>query len=326
MDAMHHHCDVASAAWQDWHHVPWDQAHRVVARLQTRIAKAVKNGNWRKARSLQMLLTRSTSAKAMAVKRVTENTGRKTPGVDGQTWSDPETKWQAVRTLGDKGYKPKPLRRVLIPKANGKKRPLGIPVMRDRAMQALHLLALDPVAETTGDPHSYGFRRERSTADAIAQVRNVLSRGSSPEWILEGDIKGCFDNIGHEWLVSHVCMDRTVLRKWLKAGYVEGGCLYPTHAGTPQGGIISPVLANLALDGLQDELSTLFRTVREARTAKVHLVRYADDSVITGSSRELLEERVKPLITRFLAERGLTLSEEKTAITHVTEGFDFLVR
>jgi RNA-directed DNA polymerase len=260
----------------------------------------------------------------LAVKRVTENQGRKTPGIDRQTWSTPDDKWQAVGTLHHKGYKPKPMRRVYIPKANGDRRPLGIPTMRDRAMQALHLLALDPTAETTGDSHSYGFRRERSTADAIEQVRNALGRKHSPKWVLEGDIKGCFDNIDHEWLLAHVPMDKGVLRKRLKAGYFEGNTLFPTESGTPQGGTISPVLANLALDGLQSKLAELFRTVREARAAKVNFVRYADDFIITGTSLELLEERVKPLVQEFMRERGLQLSEKKTLITQVTDGFGFL--
>jgi RNA-directed DNA polymerase len=196
--------------------------------------------------------------------------------------------------------------------------------MTDRAMQALHLLALDPVSEVTGDKHSYGFRRERSTTDAIEQVRNALGRKHSPTWVLEGDIKGCFDNISHEWLQEHVCMDKRLLRKWLKAGYFEGRQLFPTNSGTPQGGIISPVLANLALDGLERELDGLFRTVREARHHKVNYVRYADDFIITASSKEFLENEVKPLVQRFLAVRGLTLSEKKTVVTPVTDGFDFL--
>lgn len=324
MDAMQFDCDVASTTWQSWHQIPWAETYQVVARLQTRIAKAAKAGEWRKVRTLQRLLTKSSSAKALAVRRVTENQGRNTPGVDKQTWGTPDEKWKAAVDLGNKRYKPLPLRRIYIPKANGDKRPLGIPTMRDRAMQALHLLALDPVAETIADPHSYGFRRERSTADAIEQVRNVLGRKASPKWVLEGDIKGCFDNISHDWLVANVCMDKGILRKWLKAGFIELGRLFPTQAGTPQGGIISPALANLALDGLQHELTTLFRTVREARAAKVNLVRYADDFIITGSSKEFLEDEVKPLVAKFLATRGLTLSEKKTKITHVTEGFDFL--
>jgi RNA-directed DNA polymerase len=279
MDASQFDCDITSAGWHAWHDISWVKVHQAVARLQARIAKAAQAGEWRKVRSLQRLLTKSTGAKALAVRRATENRGRKTPGVDRQTWSTPEEKWQAVNDLGIERYKPLPLRRIYIPKANGEKRPLGIPTMRDRAMQALHLLALDPVAETIGDSHSYGFRRERSTADAIVQVRNVLGRSASPKWVLEGDIKGCFDNISHDWLISNVCMDKVVLSKWLKSGFVEMGKLFPTQAGTPQGGIISPVLANLALDGLQSELTALFRTVRDARAAKVNLVRYADDFI-----------------------------------------------
>lgn len=324
MDASHQDCDVASATWTAWHHIPWVDAYRVVARLQARIAKAAKAEEWRKVRTLQRLLTKSTSAKTLAVRRVTENQGARTPGVDRQLWDTPDMKWRAVASLDGRHYKPLPLRRIYIPKANGDKRPLGIPTMRDRAMQALHLLALDPVAETTGDPHSYGFRRERSTADAIEQVRNALGREASPKWVLEGDIKGCFDNISHDWLIANICMDKGILRKWLKAGFIETGRLFPSHAGTPQGGIISPVLANIALDGLQHELTTLFSNVRQARAAKVNLVRYADDFIITGSSKELLEEQVKPLVVQFLAARGLVLSEKKTKITHVNEGFDFL--
>ncbi|HMM44023.1 MAG TPA: group II intron reverse transcriptase/maturase [Candidatus Macondimonas sp.] len=323
MDA-HNQSDAVSAAWSSWHDISWSSAHHAVGRLQTRIVKATKAGKWRKVRTLQSLLTRSTSAKALAVKQVTENQGRTTPGIDGQTWSTPEEKWQAVQNLIKKGYKPAPLRRIHIPKASGGKRPLGIPTMRDRAMQALHLLALDPVAETLADPHSYGFRKERSTADAIEQVRNVLGRRTSPKFVLEGDIKGCFDNISHDWLLANVCMDKAMLHKWLKSGYMERGNLYRTMAGTPQGGIVSPVLANRTLDGLQERIDTLFNTVREAREAKVHVVRYADDFVITGNSKDLLERRVKPIVSEFLAERGLTLSEAKTHVTHVEDGFDFL--
>lgn len=311
--------DVASTRWTDWHTIPWAEAFQHVRRLQARIAKAAEDENWRSVKRLQKLLVRSTTARAVAVRRVTENQGRKTPGVDGITWSTPAEKWKAVSTLESRRYRPKPLRRIHIPKASGGKRPLGIPTMKDRAMQALYWLALDPVAETRGDPNSYGFRSGRSTADAIAQCHNALSRKHSPKWVLEGDIKGCFDNIGHDWLVGNVPMDRRVLSKWLKAGFVEGHKLFPTDAGTPQGGIVSPCLANLALDGMEGLLKDSL-----PRRAKINFIRYADDFVVTGASKEVLETQVKPMLVGFLAERGLQLSATKTKITHVTEGFDFL--
>ncbi|MFM2288331.1 MAG: hypothetical protein RL684_1474, partial [Pseudomonadota bacterium] len=311
--------DVASDIWQSWITIPWSDCHQHVRRLQARIAKAAKNEDWRGLKRLQKLLVRSTSGKAVAVRRVTENRGRRTPGVDRVVWSTAREKWHAVRSLDSRAYKPKPLRRIHIPKASGGKRPLGIPTMRDRAMQALYWLALDPVAETRADPNSYGFRLHRSTADALAQCANALSRKGASEWVLEGDIKGCFDNIGHDWLMKNVPMDRRVLSGWLKSGYVEHNRLFATQAGTPQGGIISPVLANLTLDGLERVLADAF-----PRRAKINFIRYADDFVVSGVSRDLLATKVKPLIADFLAERGLTLSDTKTVITRVADGFDFL--
>jgi len=199
--------------------------------------------------------------------------------------------------------------------------------MFDRAMQALHLLALEPVAECTSDPNSYGFRKERSTHDARSQLFVTLSQGASAPWILDADISGFFDNINHEWLLHHVHMDRRVLRKWLKAGVVERRQLNRTEMGTPQGGIISPTLANITLNGLERGLTGFLKNqlgAVAAKRAKVNVVRYADDFVVTGASKEVLEEVVQPWIVDFLRERGLTLSEEKTAIVHIDQGFDFL--
>ena len=311
-----------------WHSIDWAKCHREVRRLQARIVKATWEGKHGKVKALQWILTHSFSGKALAVRRVTENQGKKTPGVDGVTWSTPEAKSQAMLSLRRCGYRPQPLRRVYIPKANGKMRPLGIPTMKDRAMQALYLLALEPVAETTADRRSFGFRPERSTADAIEQCFKALSKKVAPQWILEGDIKGCFDNISHDWLLANIPTDCTILKKWLKAGYMEDRQLFPTEAGTPQGGIISPTLANLVLDGLEARLHAKIGRTRQVNGKQVKLmvnyVRYADDFIVTGRSKELLEQEIKPLIEEFMRERGLALSPEKTKITHIDEGFDFL--
>jgi RNA-directed DNA polymerase len=309
----------------DWHQIDWSRTHRNVRRLQARIVKATQAGRWGKVQALQHLLTHSYSGKVLAVRRVTENAGHRTAGVDGVTWKTPEQKMAAVQALRQHGYRPQPLRRLYIPKRTGKLRPLSIPTMKDRAMQALYLLALDPVAETTADPNSYGFRRERSTADAIEQCFNVLARRDKARWILEGDIRSCFDRISHDWLLAHAPMDKAMLRKWLQAGFLDKHVFHPTEEGTPQGGIASPVLANLTLDGLEERLRAAFpRTTTRYRGAKVNLIRYADDFVITGSSRALLEDEVKPLVEQFLRERGLELSQEKTQITRIEDGFDFL--
>jgi RNA-directed DNA polymerase len=288
-----------------------------------RIVKATKEKRWGKVKALQRLLTHSFSGKALAVRRVTENNGSNTPGVDQVIWNTPEKKAQAIATLKQRGYRPQPLRRIYIPKRNGRKRPLGIPCMKDRAMQALYLQALDPVAETTADHSSYGFRKERSKAYAVAQCFNLFARKTSAQWVLGGDIKGCFDAISHSWLLTHIPMEKAMLEEWLQVGYMEKNILYPTKAGTPQGGICSPVLANMALDGLEQVLKDAFPpTTRKGQQAKVHVVRYADDFIISGASKEILEQTVKPLVEGFMRERGLQLSEEKTSITHIENGFD----
>jgi RNA-directed DNA polymerase len=308
-----------------WSTIKWNRAYRNVGRLQARIVKATQAKRWGKVKALQRLLTRSLSAKVLAIRRVTENKGKKTPGVDGEIWNTPEKKSQAINELKQHGYQPSPLKRIYIPKTNGGQRPLSIPTMLDRAMETLYLQALDPIAECQADPNSYGFRSERSTADAIEQCHTVLSKRGGAEWILEGDIKSCFDTISHEWLEAHIPMDKPILHKWLKAGFIEKEILKPTESGTPQGGPASPALANLTLDGLEKKLREKYPKMSKlGRRVKVNLVRYCDDFIITGSSKELLENEVKPLVEEFLKERGLELSQEKTRITHLEDGFDFL--
>lgn len=200
--------------------------------------------------------------------------------------------------------------------------------MTDRAMQTLYKFSLEPIAETYADPNSYGFRIGRSTHDAIEQCFTDLNKGKSPKWILEGDIKGCFDHISHQWLLENIPMDTQILEKWLKCGYVETQKLFPTDEGTPQGGTISPTLMNMTLDGLErllhDRLPTRKKVNGKTHCNKMNFVRYADDFIITGESPEFLREKVLPIVREFLTERGLQLSEEKTVITHIGEGFDFL--
>lgn len=312
---------------KDFNSIDWDKARRYVKNLQMRIVKAWQEGKLNKVKSLQYLLTHSFYGKALAVKRVTENKGKKTSGVDGELWLTPQAKFNAISKLKRRGYKPTPLKRIYIPKKNGKKRPLSIPTMTDRAMQTLYKFALEPIAEVTADPNSYGFRAKRCTQDAIEQCFTSLNKGKSAKWVLEGDIKGCFDNISHDWILNNIPMDKEMLRKFLKSGYVEMKQLFPTEIGSPQGSPISPTISNMVLDGLEKVIKAKYHKTKikgKAYFPKVNFIRYADDFIITGESEELLEHGVKPMVIAFLAERGLELSEEKTLITHINDGFDFL--
>lgn len=301
-----------------WNSIDWKKAKAVVSRLQYRISKAAMEGKHTLVARLQHLLTNSFSAKALAVKQVTSTKGKRTPGVDNVIWVGAASKMRAVDALTGKGYRAQPLKRIHIPKSNGKMRPLSIPTMHDRAIQALYNMALDPVQEANADPNSYGFRKGRGEKDACFQLRCDLNQKTSSQWVLEGDIKGCFDNISHEWLLDNVCMDKNVLRQFLKAGYYYEKKLFDTERGTPQGGVISPTLANITLNGME-------RLIKEhyPRTKGINFVRYADDFVVTCPDKDTAG-RIKQILTDFLAERGLILSEEKTLITHISEGFDFL--
>lgn len=308
-----------SGAAQSWSGINWPRIERSVSRLQARIVKAVKAGRWHQVRSLQRLLRKSLAAKLLAVRRVTSNRGKSTAGIDGIVLKTPGDKWLQALQLNRNDYRPQPLRRIYIPKKNGKRRALGIPVQADRCEQALDLLALDPVSETLADPCSYGFRKRRSPQDAMARCFNGLASRSNAAWVLEGDIRACFDEFSQDWLIHNTPTDPSRLRMWLQAGFMEDNHLHPTEKGTAQGGIISPTVANMALDGLYGLLRRHFGPGK-----KVNLVRFADDFIITGANAALLREEVKPLVIDFLRQRGLELSEEKTHIVHIDEGFDFL--
>jgi len=316
-----------------WADINWHAVEGNVRRLQERIYRATMNKAWRKVKNLQQLLVRATSNKLLAIRRITqENQGKHTAGIDGVVYDTPEARWKLFQEgLSLRGYKPRPVRRVYIPKDNGKQRPLGIPTGKDRVIQAIVKAALEPEWEARFEANSYGFRPGRCTMDAITAIHITMNRKDSSQWVLDADISGCFDNIDHGPLLAKLPVFTTTLRRWLKAGVVEVGFFSPTNTGTPQGGVSSPLLANVALDGME----RLFEAEgpdgrpkapshRKGTNKGVSVIRYADDFVITAPTREVLETYARPRMGKFLKQRGLALNEGKTRIIHIREGLNFL--
>ena len=316
-----------------WSDVNWAATEAAVRRIQDRIFRASKAGDGAQVKNLQKLLARSRSAKLLAIRQVTQrNAGRNTPGIDGVVCKTPEDRVTLLESgLELKGYKPSPVRRVYIPKANGKMRPLGIPTVKDRVMQAVVKLALEPEWEPRFEANSYGFRPGRCTMDALEAIFIAYGQKGSSRWVLDADISGCFDNIAHGPLLARLPTFTKTIEGWLKAGSVELGDWRESKAGTPQGGIISPLLANIALNGMERLFEETTRTGKPVKpffkkglNRGVMLIRYADDFVVAAASKEALEGHVIPKVKAFLAERGLSLSQEKTRVVEIGEGFSFL--
>lgn len=317
----------------DWEAVDWPSVEDDVRRLRQRIFTASQAGDLKKVRNLQKLMLRSHANALMSVRRVTEiNAGRRTAGVDGKVALFTSAKIRLVYWLQhDTGsWTARPVRRVYIPKSNGKQRPLGIPVIADRCLQALTVNALEPEWEARFEQRSYGFRPGRSCHDAIAALYwTAKGKSANRQWALDADLVAAFDRIDHEHIMKSLggFPARGLVRGWLKAGVVERGLLTATEEGVPQGGVVSPLLLNVALHGMEQAAGVRYRRVgrRAGDTMPGHplLVRYADDLVALCHSREQAEQ-VKAALARWLAPRGLAFNEDKTRIVHLEQGLDFL--
>ncbi|MDJ0583439.1 group II intron reverse transcriptase/maturase [Crocosphaera sp.] len=321
-----HHNDVNGQREQltDWNQINWKKVKKLINSLRKRIFRARKLGQWKQLRRLQKLMNKSYANLLLAIRQITQNNqGKSTPGIDQQIVNTPSDRVEFVQQWQLETASP--TKRVYIPKANGKQRPLGIPTIKDRVQQAIVKNSLEPEWEAIFEPNSYGFRPGRSTQDAIAQCFLNLKKGRDT-WVLDADLKGFFDNVSHqsvmELIDSHP--SRNQIKQWLEAGYMEKGQHHPTYTGTPQGGVISPLLANIGLHGLEEVIKSI-KLPRDKwnNRPKLGIIRYADDFIVTAKNKETLES-IKDLIKEWLSTRGLELSEEKTRIVHIEEGFNFL--
>ena len=312
----------------DWRQIDWRCAERNVRRLRQRIFTASKAGDLQRVRRLQKLMLRSRSNTLVSVRRVTErNAGRLTAGVDGEVVLTPEARTELVLRVEDsrEPFKALPVRRVFIPKPGGKKRPLGIPVILDRCHQARVLNALEPEWEARFEPKSYGFRPGRGCHDAIEAIFQVAKQNPRRLWVLDADLAGAFDRIGHDHILAMIGAfpARGMVRAWLKAGVVENGRLSRTEEGTPQGGVASPLLLNIALHGMETAAGARYGADHHAMKGSPVLIRYADDFVVHCHTRQEALE-VKARLAAWLAPRGLAFNEDKTRVVSLSEGYDFL--